>query len=60
MRYYQNYAPPWSGLTEQMEAKTAPECFLKGFREGDFKKQGISDIQGAFVAGSRCPFSSDF
>jgi hypothetical protein len=49
-----------SGLTEQMEAKTAPECFLKGFREGDFKKQGISDIQGAFVAGSWYSFSSGF
>jgi hypothetical protein len=50
----------WSALTEQMEQKTAPECFLKQFRESDFKRQGISDIQGAFVAGSRYPFSSDF
>jgi hypothetical protein len=50
----------WSQLTEQMEAKTAPECFLKGFREGDFKKQGTRDIQGAFVAGSRYPFFSYF
>jgi hypothetical protein len=47
----------WSGLTAQMEAKTALECFLKGFKEGDFKRQGISDIQGAFVAGSWYPFS---
>jgi len=47
----------WSSLSIQMETKTAPECFVKQFRESDFQKQGISDLQGAFVAGSRlCPF----
>jgi hypothetical protein len=43
----------WDSLQCQIEDKRAPECFVKQLMETDFKKQGISDIQGAFLAGSK-------
>jgi hypothetical protein len=43
----------WNTLTSQMAAGNAPECFVKQFAEGDYKKQDISEAQAAFVAGSK-------
>lgn len=42
----------WTGLRTQMDLGTAPECFVKGFIEDGFEKQGITEVQGAFMAGS--------
>lgn len=42
----------WTTLTHLIEQKKAPECFVKHFVETDYKTQGISDVQGAFVAGT--------
>lgn len=36
----------------QIDQKQAPECFVKQFAETDYKSQGISEVQGAFVAGT--------
>lgn len=43
----------WSNLKQQMEEKKAPECFVKQFIETDYEKNGISEIQAAYVAGSK-------
>ena len=43
----------WSRLKAQMAENKAPDCFVKQFMETDYKKQDISDIQAAFVAGSK-------
>jgi hypothetical protein len=43
----------WNTLLEQIAAGTAPDCFVKQFAEGDYKKQDISEAQAAFVAGSK-------
>jgi cytochrome P450 len=42
----------WSSLKTQMETKQAPECFAKQFIESGYEKQGISELQAAFLAGS--------
>lgn len=43
----------WNTLKDDINAGKAPECFVKQFAEGDYKKQDISETQAAFVAGSR-------
>lgn len=43
----------WTNLKAQMAEKKAPECFVRQFAETDYSKQGISEIQAAFVAGSK-------
>ena len=43
----------WNNLREQMAAKRAPECFVKQFIETQFEKQGIDEVQAAYVAGSK-------
>ncbi len=47
----------WSTLKQMMSEKRAPECFVKQFMETDYQAQGISEVQGAYVAGSK--FSRD-
>jgi hypothetical protein len=47
----------WNRLKDQKRDGTAPECFVKQFLETDFEKQGITDIQGAFVAGCESALS---
>lgn len=42
----------WTNLMHQIDQKRAPECFVKQFAETDYKAQGISEVQGAFVAGT--------
>lgn len=39
-------------LKTQMETKQAPECFVKQVIESNYEKQGISELQAAFMAGS--------
>lgn len=41
----------WTDLNKQIAEKRAPDCFVKQFIETDYKTQGISDLQGAFLAG---------
>ncbi len=36
----------------QIDTKSAPECFVKQFAETDYKKENISEVQAAFVAGT--------
>ena len=42
----------WTNLMLQMDQKRAPECFVKQFAQTDYKAQDISEVQGAFVAGT--------
>jgi cytochrome P450 len=49
----------WSLLKTQMDTKQAPECFVKQFIESDYKKQGISELQAAFLAGSMIEAGSE-
>ncbi|KAF1975719.1 cytochrome P450 76C3 [Bimuria novae-zelandiae CBS 107.79] len=42
----------FSSLKTQMETKQAPECFVKQLIESNYEKQGISELQAAFLAGS--------
>ncbi|KAF2270527.1 cytochrome P450 [Lojkania enalia] len=42
----------WTSLKTQMETGKAPECFVKQVIESGYKKQGISELQAAFLAGS--------
>lgn len=42
----------WTNLKYQIENKKAPDCFVKQFMETDYHKQEISELQGAYVAGS--------
>lgn len=42
----------WTRLKEQIDSKQAPECFVKQFIETDYEKNGISELQASFVAGS--------
>ncbi|OAL07244.1 cytochrome P450 76C3 [Phaeosphaeriaceae sp. SRC1lsM3a] len=49
----------WSSLKTQMETKQAPECFVKQFIESDYEKQGISELQAAFLAGSMIEAGSE-
>lgn len=49
----------WSSLKTQMETKQAPECFVKQFIETDYEKQGISELQAAFLAGSMIEAGSE-
>lgn len=42
----------WMNLKHQVANKEAPDCFVKQFMETDYQKQDISEVQGAFVAGS--------
>jgi hypothetical protein len=43
----------WNSLMQQIRDGEAPECFVKQFSETDYQSQGISDIQAAYVAGSK-------
>lgn len=42
----------WTSLRTQMETGQAPECFVKQVIEAEYQKQGISELQAAFLAGS--------
>jgi cytochrome P450 len=42
----------WSSLKTQMETGQAPECFVKQVVESGYEKQGVSELQVAFLAGS--------
>ena len=50
----------WNTLKDQMAAKTAPECFVKQFVETQYEKQGIDEVQAAYVAGSKCIYALSF
>jgi hypothetical protein len=43
----------WNSLMQQIRDGKAPECFVKQFSETDYQSQGISDIQAAYIAGSK-------
>jgi cytochrome P450 len=49
----------WSSLKTQMETKQAPECFVKQLVESNYEKQGISELQAAFLAGSMIEAGSE-
>lgn len=49
----------WTSLKTQMETKQAPECFVKQFIESDYEKQGIKELQAAFLAGSMIEAGSE-
>jgi cytochrome P450 len=42
----------WTSLRTQIETGQAPECFVKQLIESGYEKQGISELQAAFLAGS--------
>lgn len=56
LRYQQRQATIWmkywTDLKAQIDQKNAPECFVKQFAETDYRAQGISELQCAFVAGT--------
>jgi cytochrome P450 len=49
----------FASLKTQMETKSAPECFVKQLIESDYEKQGITDLQAAFLAGSMIEAGSE-
>ncbi|KAF2109514.1 cytochrome P450 [Lophiotrema nucula] len=49
----------WSSLKTQMETGKAPECFVKQVIETEYEKQGISELQAAFLAGSMIEAGSE-
>ncbi|EXJ86779.1 hypothetical protein A1O3_03733 [Capronia epimyces CBS 606.96] len=49
----------WTILQEQIRQGVAPDCFVRQWSEGDYKKQGISEIQAAFVAGTMIEAGSE-
>lgn len=55
-RCFQRQASIWmkyfSELQESIEQKEGPECFVKGLIESGYEKNGISDLEASFVAGS--------
>lgn len=36
----------------KIENGTAPFCYVRGFMEQKYKEMGVSELQGAYVAGS--------
>ena len=42
----------WRELAAKMEDGTAEFCYVKGFMEKKYKEMGVSELQGAYVAGS--------
>ena len=56
-RYYQHQEDVWMKyylrLKEQVKEGSAPTCFVKRWiEEAEADKQGTSDVQAAFLAGS--------
>ncbi|OBT52691.1 hypothetical protein VE04_06011, partial [Pseudogymnoascus sp. 24MN13] len=49
----------WMNLKHQVANKEAPDCFVKQFMETDYQKQDISEVQGAFVAGTMIEAGSE-
>ncbi|KAJ5559804.1 hypothetical protein N7513_002203 [Penicillium frequentans] len=49
----------WTQLKEQMNMNQAPECFVKRFIETDHQKNGISELQAAFLAGTMIEAGSE-
>ncbi|KAF3387022.1 Cytochrome P450 monooxygenase yanC [Penicillium rolfsii] len=49
----------WTRLRTQMEQGQAPACFVKQFIETDFEKNGISELQASFVAGTMIEAGSE-
>lgn len=43
----------WNALQHQLKEGRAPQCFVKQFSESGYKSQSISDVQAAYVAGSK-------
>lgn len=54
--YHRNQANLWLGLWKELQQDIAegkaPECFVKQVSQTDLEKQGITEIQGAWIAGS--------
>ncbi|XHG08273.1 hypothetical protein AWENTII_011383 [Aspergillus wentii] len=49
----------WTSLRTQMETGQAPECFVKQFIESEYEKMGITELQGAFLAGTMIEAGSE-
>jgi cytochrome P450 len=49
----------WSSLKTQMDTGKAPECFVKQVIESGYEKQGVSELQAAFLAGSMIEAGSE-
>jgi cytochrome P450 len=49
----------FTSLKTQMDTKSAPECFVKQLIESNYEKQGITDLQAAFLAGSMIEAGSE-
>lgn len=43
----------YNELVRNIQSGVAPDCFVKGLCENEFKKKGISDTQAAFLSGSK-------
>jgi hypothetical protein len=43
----------WNNLKLQLEDGEAPDCFVMQCVEDSGKADGMSDVQGAFLAGSK-------
>ena len=42
----------WKELERKMENGTADFCYVRGFMEQKYKEMGVSELQGAYVAGT--------
>jgi hypothetical protein len=43
----------WTGLSRDIEAERAPPCFAKELKDKNFEREGITELQSAFLAGSK-------
>ncbi|KAK5080715.1 hypothetical protein LTR05_008419 [Lithohypha guttulata] len=49
----------WTDLRRAINEKRAPDCFVKQFAETDYIKQGIDEVQAAYVAGTMIEAGSE-
>ncbi|KAI5843182.1 putative O-methylsterigmatocystin oxidoreductase [Tricharina praecox] len=49
----------WSTLSSQIATGDAPACFVKQFKDTGYEKMNISEMQGAFVAGTMIEAGSE-
>ncbi|PNS14173.1 3-hydroxyphenylacetate 6-hydroxylase [Sphaceloma murrayae] len=53
------YLELWLDLKKQVEAGTAKECFCKDYYLSDLEKQGIDDLQAAYMCGGMLEAGSE-
>jgi hypothetical protein len=50
----------WRELAVKVENGTADFCYVRGFMEQKYKEMGVSELQGAYVAGTMIEVTSNY